>query len=261
MPDRKDIYNFEKLYNFRDIGGLPTKDGRMMKTGILFRSGELSRLSKNDLKKFNQLNIKSICDLRTLNEQKSKISRLQSNTKVQVLKISIHDKSREFTLLEFFKFLVTKSNSINFEDIMKDMYKHMASEISEEIKQIIIFLSDQRNLPALIHCTGGKDRTGFISAVIQLFAGVPYKIVMDDYLFSNQLIAVPMKKKEKFIQWASLFRVPPEHIKPILEVREEYLEEAYSNILNQYGDMESFLKLACKIPEYNLKRFQELIIE
>ncbi|WP_366249529.1 tyrosine-protein phosphatase [Terribacillus aidingensis] len=74
MPDRKDIYKFEKLYNFRDIGGLPTKNGRMMKTGILFRSGELSRLSKKDFKKFNQLNINSICDLRTLNEQKSNIT-------------------------------------------------------------------------------------------------------------------------------------------------------------------------------------------
>jgi protein-tyrosine phosphatase len=107
-----------------------------------------------------------------------------------------------------------------------------------------MFLSDQSNLPALIHCTGGKDRTGFISALIQLLAGVPYETLIDDYLFSNQLIAVPMKKKERLIQWMSLFRVPSERIKPILEVRREYLEEAYNKIINQYGDVESYLCLA-----------------
>ncbi|SDC84038.1 protein-tyrosine phosphatase [Terribacillus halophilus] len=259
MKERKYIYQFDKLYNFRDIGGLQTKDGRMMRTGLLFRSEELSQLSANDIEKFHRLNIKSICDLRTFTEQKSKISRINSN--VKILNVSIHDKSRAFTRFEFFKFLVTKSNTINFEDIMKDMYKHMASETYKEINQIITFLSEQRNLPALIHCTGGKDRTGFITAIIQLFAGVPYETVMDDYLFSNQLIAVPMKKKERYIQWMSLFRISPESIKPILEVRREYLEEACNKILNQYGDIDRYLKSACKIPEDNLIKLKQLLTE
>lgn len=261
MRTRENRYPFEKLHNFRDIGGLKTKDGRKMKTGLLFRSEELSRLSTNDIEYFQQLKIKSICDLRTPTEQKSKVSRVQCNENVKVLKVSIHDKSREFTRFEFFKFLVTKSNTINFEDIMKDMYDHMACGIYKEINQIIMFLSEQSHLPALIHCTGGKDRTGFISALIQLLAGVPYETVIDDYLFSNQLIAVPMKKKERLIQWMSLFRVSPERIKPILEVRREYLEEAYNKIINQYGDVESYLCLACKIPRHNLDSFKQLLIE
>lgn len=199
MSTIENRYLFEKLHNFRDIGGLKTKDGRKMRAGLLFRSEELSRLSTNDIENFHQLKIKSICDLRTPTEQKSKVSRIQSNENVQVLKVSIHDKRREFTRFEFFKFSVTKPNTINFEDIMKDMYDHMACGIYKEINQIIIFLSDQSNLPDLIHCTGGKDRTGFISALIQLLAGVHYETVIDDYFFSNQLIAVPMKKKERLI--------------------------------------------------------------
>ncbi|MGG0381451.1 tyrosine-protein phosphatase [Priestia filamentosa] len=117
MSTIENRYLFEKLHNFRDIGGLKTKDGRKMRDGLLFRLEELSRLSTNDIENFHQLKIKSICDLRTPIEQKSKVSRIQSNENVQVLKVSIHDKRREFTRFEFFKFLVTKPNTINFEDI------------------------------------------------------------------------------------------------------------------------------------------------
>lgn len=175
MKTAENIYQFENLYNFRDIGGFKTKDGCHVKTGILFRSDELSRLSQKDVESFHQINIKSICDLRTLQEQQSKVSRIQTGKEIQLLNVSIHDKSREFTHLEFFKFLVSKSNTIDFEKIMKEMYDHMAFGCYKEINEVITFLSNQKSLPALIHCTGGKDRTGFISALIQLLVGCHMK--------------------------------------------------------------------------------------
>lgn len=59
----------------------------------------------------------------------------------------------------------------------------------------------------------------------------------------------------------SLFRVPSERIKPILEVRREYLEEAYNKIINQYGDVKSYLCLARKISKHNLDSFKQLLIK
>lgn len=261
MKTAENIYQFENLYNFRDIGGFKTKDGCYVKTGILFRSDELSRLSQKDVERFHQINIKSICDLRTLQEQRSKVSRIQTGKEVQLLNVSIHDKSREFTHLEFFKFLVSKSNTIDFEKIMKEMYDHMAFGCYKEINEVITFLSNQKNLPALIHCTGGKDRTGFISALIQLLVGVPYETVINEYLLSNQLIAKRMKKVETFIRWMSLFQISSERVKPILEVRRDYLEEVYNKIIGQYGDIENYLHLACKVPQSNLENLKQLLIE
>jgi len=104
---------------------------------------------------------------------------------------------------------------------MKEMYEHMAFGCHKEIREILIFLSNETNIPALIHCTGGKDRTGFVSAIIQLLVGVPYESVINDYLVSNQLIATRMKKVETFIRWMSLFQVSSERIKPILEVQRD----------------------------------------
>ena len=259
--EKEKRYQFDGLYNFREIGGLKTVDGRIMKKGVLFRSDELSRLTGTDLEKFSQLNIKSICDLRTPSEQKSKPTRIKSEHGIQVINISIQDRSQQFTHLEFFKFLTTKTSTIDFEKIMKDLYYNMAFSSHTQLHEIISFLSEQENLPALIHCTGGKDRTGFVSALIQLLVGVPYQNVLDEYLFSNDLIGPRMEKIEKFVRWVSLFRVSSDRMKPVLEVRRDYLEEVYEEMIEKYGSIEIYLCQACKISENRLRNLKYLLLE
>ncbi|MGG3307138.1 tyrosine-protein phosphatase [Paenibacillus lautus] len=56
-----------------------------------------------------------------------------------------------------------------FEQMMKYMYHHMAFSSKDKMKEIFCLLSDAGNVPALIPCTGGKDCTGFVTAIIQLF--------------------------------------------------------------------------------------------
>lgn len=252
---------FDSLYNFRDIGGFITNDGRVMKKGVLFRSDELSRLSVKDIDVFNHLKIKLICDLRTDQERKSKPSKFSSGHTIKVMNISIQDRGQEFTRFEFFKFLVSNSTSINFETIMKDMYYNMAFVNNSKINEVITLLSEQDHLPALIHCTGGKDRTGFISALIQLMVGVPYHKVMEEYLYSNHLIEPKMKKAEKMIRWMSLFQVSSERIKPMLEVRREYLDDIYKEIINQYGDIETYLCDGCSIKQQSISRLKNMLLE
>ncbi|MEJ8545995.1 tyrosine-protein phosphatase [Brevibacillus borstelensis] len=255
------LFQFDGLYNFRDVGGFKTADGNVMKTGVLFRSADLSRLSRKDIETFRQLGIKSIIDLRTPREQNSKSSRITPQHGIQVIDVSLHDSSQQFTHLEFFKFLVSQASTIDFEQIMKDMYQNMAFNSHAQLNQIITHLSEQRNVPALIHCTGGKDRTGFISAVIQLLVGVPYENVLEDYLFSNDLIAPRMKKIQTFIRWMSLFQVSPDRLKPMLEVRREYLEEVCLGILDRYGDMKTYLCQACSIEPDRLVKLKQLLLE
>ena len=46
--------------NFRDIGGYKTKDGRTVKSGIIYRSGEFPRLTDEDVKKLDKLGVKTV---------------------------------------------------------------------------------------------------------------------------------------------------------------------------------------------------------
>ncbi|USG64816.1 tyrosine-protein phosphatase [Brevibacillus ruminantium] len=252
---------FDGLYNFRDIGGLPTTDGRNMKTGILFRSDELSRLSAGDLGRLQTHQIKVICDLRTQTERKQKPDRVPAHTGIHQVSIPIHHESQEMSRLDFFKLLVSKSNDLNFEHIMKDFYHRMAFERTGQVKEIITLLAEQDHLPALIHCTGGKDRTGYLSALIQLLAGVPYQTVLDDYLFSNDLIQPRMQKIQRYIRWMSLFQISPERMKPLMEVRRDYLEDSLTAVLKEYGTVEDYLMKACGIEENYLLRLRHMLVE
>ncbi|MGG3504527.1 tyrosine-protein phosphatase [Paenibacillus lautus] len=84
-----------------------------------------------------------------------------------------------------------------FEQMMKDMYHHMAFSSKDKMKEIFCLLSDAGNVPALIPYTGGKDRTGFVTAIIQLFLGGHYESVMMDYLYSNERMGPKMKKNRE----------------------------------------------------------------
>ncbi len=252
---------FNRLYNFRDIGGFPTQDGRTMKSGVLFRSDDLSRLTRKDLETLQQCKLQIICDLRTQNERKSKPDRIPDREGVRLISVPIHHESQDFSRLDLMRFLIGKSTAINFENVMKEFYQRMAFERTAQVKEVITLISEQENLPALIHCTGGKDRTGYISALIQLLVGVPYHTVLDQYLLSNELIQPRMKKIERMIRWMSLFQVSPERMKPMLEVRREYLDDILRDVLIKYGSIEEYLSEACGIDESCILNLRKLLLQ
>lgn len=254
------ISSFDGLGNFRDFGGYATTDGKRVKRGHLFRSDDLSKLSRRDIARLEQTGMQLICDLRTETEQQSKKSRML-NRGIEVANLPMQDKSQAFTRLEFMKYLIRHGSEINFEQQMKDMYFHMGNGSQSTIKNIFSLLSRKEKLPVLIHCTGGKDRTGFIVAIIQLFLNVPYDHVLKDYLYSNVRIGPRMKKAENMIRFMSFYRVPAERIKPILEVRRDYLEDVLQPILARHGTIENYLKNECDIPEKHLETFKELVLE
>ena len=256
MEATNNIISFDALTNFRDIGGHHTMDGKRIKTGVLFRSDELSRMTRRDIGLMDELRLKLICDLRTAREQASKKSRMLDRG-IEMKSLSIQDKSQEYTHFEFMKLLVSNPENLNFEQTMKDMYHHMAFGSQDKIREIFCLLSDAENVPALIHCTGGKDRTGFVTAIIQLFLGVHYESVMMDYLYSNVRIGPKMKKIEKFIRLMSLYRISSERIKPMLEVRRDYLEDVLNEIMEQYGSIEHYLLKGCRIPQSCLESLKQ----
>ncbi|WP_456278403.1 tyrosine-protein phosphatase [Bacillus sp. AK128] len=251
---------FEKAYNFRDIGGLKTKENRRIKRGLIYRSDELSKLTIKDLEQLHKLGIQYICDLRTDNERKSKPDRLPTKSTITTEPISIHDQSQNYTHLEFMKMLI-KSKELDFHKIMKDFYHGMATERHAEIKRVFEQLSSSENSPALIHCTGGKDRTGFITALIQLVVGVEYEQVIEHYLYSNELIGPRMDKVAQFIQLLSFFRVTKEQIKPILIVERDYLDDIFQPIFTQYGTVENYLIKGCGIEKGTLNQLRKLVLD
>lgn len=252
---------FEKVHNFRDIGGLAATDGRFMKPGVLYRSDELSSLSKNDIAQLERLGLRMVCDLRTVNEQKSKPDRIPVNWGIKEVHIPIYHSSQDFSLVEFFRFLNNRPDSIDFSVILREFYECLVKERTEEIRKVFELAAEKDNLPLLIHCTGGKDRTGFISALFQLLAGIPYETAAKEYLISNERVGPRMKKVGRFIRAMSLYRIPPEKIKPMLAVDIKHLDYAIGYIMDEYGSVEAYLIDACGVKEESIAKLKTMLVE
>lgn len=247
--------------NFRDVGGLPTDSKKIMKTGMLFRSDELSKLSDDDLVRIDLLDIKTICDLRTANERKKHLDRLPVKCNVNVINIPLSDQNREVNHFQLFIHLFFNNRKIDFEKFIKDHYHKNAFERTEQINKILTLLSDDKNYPALVHCTVGKDRTGLISALIQLLCGVSRKNVLRDYLMTNHYTEKRIKELAAFIRRISLFRISNDQITPLLEARAEYLDTILDLIFEKYGSVENYLLNACGLHKNILNKIKLIFME
>ena len=248
-------------FNFRDAGGLACREGRSMRSGLIYRSDELSRLSDRDLERLERLGIRSVCDVRTPNERKSKPDRLPPSPGLRAVHIPICPNGRELNRWQFFWWLTSNSRELDFEAQIREGYRFFAFECGEQIRRILTLISNERHLPAVIHCTAGKDRTGYLVAVIQLLAGVPRDAVMEDYLVTHRLIAPHTGRYLRFLRWMSLFTISPERLQPILEVRREYLSEILDEVLARHDSIEAYLVETCGLERSELESLKCLLVE
>jgi protein-tyrosine phosphatase len=178
----------KKIHNFRDFGGYETQDGLKIKPGLLYRSGSLTITSDNDLTKLSSLGIKTIIDLRTNKERNNNPDRIPGNSNINSIhipiKVTMHNESG--FIFQLLSLIFGKARRIDYHEAMKQVYQEYVTDFQSEFSEILRLVSENSNLPILIHCTGGKDRTGFACSLIQLTLGVPIKTVIHDYLKTNE---------------------------------------------------------------------------
>ena len=184
--------NFEKLNNTRDLGGMPAADGRVIRPGMLIRSGMLNGASTADLSRLESL-IELVVDFRTDGELETKpdpeIPGVR-NVWVPVLGKPAEGISREEesdrSLMK--KLAMDPSGAQKF---MAGLYVNLASdEFSREgYRKFVQYLAEPRDKAMLWHCSAGKDRAGMAALITQEILGVPRELVIQDYLETNVNLA------------------------------------------------------------------------
>lgn len=265
MESESRTVQFENVHNFRDIGGFLTEDGKLMKRGLYFRSDSLHSFSTNDLRRVQALQIKSIIDLRTPNERAKKLCDELDRVAVRVINIPIYplpDKRDPDLIERLFYLLKGKYKGLNLETFMFENYRRMVMEYGLEINRILTFLSEKQNLPAIIHCTAGKDRTGWLSFLLQSVARVPIKAIYEDYLFSNFYMFnnEVIKRQQKMFALLKIFNFDPNKIKPMQEARLEYLRAAADVIFSKYESVEKYLTGFCMIPDNIVANIRNILL-
>ncbi|WP_438445840.1 tyrosine-protein phosphatase [Gorillibacterium sp. sgz5001074] len=233
--------------NFRDAAVPAARGGCRMQSGILFRSGELSSLKGKDLARLEETGIRLIIDLRTPNERRKKGIRFLPGREIKVVSIPFCPYGKDYTPGEMVRLLLRGKDEQGGVCFMEDFYRGIGFDSPDQVRQVMELLAEESNVPALVHCTGGKDRTGFITAILQLLLGLPRPVVLEHYMLSNGLIASRMRRIERMARWLSLFRLTGRQLRPILEVRREYLDGVLDELLARYGSAEGYLTEYCGV--------------
>lgn len=202
------------LVNVRDLGGLPIRGGGTVRRGQLLRSAELARLEPMGAALLALLGLRTVIDLRTDDEVGQRPDNL-TGTKADLHTISLLP--------------------VNYHEIpvyQVDLYVYLAESCTKETAQAVKVLAAPGALPGLFHCAVGKDRTGFLAAVILALLGVPDEEIISDFMISNAELGFPESGEP--------VNVPT--LPSRSAIRPELLADALDRIRRQYGDIATYLR-------------------
>lgn len=230
----------EGVANARDIGGYPTQDGRSIRWGRVYRTGTLAGATDADLDYLQHLGVRLVCDLRTPDERDDDPDRLPQNPApaYRPLPVEAGEQTRE-------RLRALLLNPRNLQALMNEMYtRYMVDENGAVYGAILRALADPANLPAIIHCTAGKDRAGLTSALLLAVLGVPDDLIVADYSLSNRyydtfrtFIAGKFKQPQAF-----LFGLNIDDFQPLLTANPQTLRLTLDYIREHYGSVEGYLE-------------------
>jgi protein-tyrosine phosphatase len=229
---------FETLSNFRAVAGVAP--------GLLFRSDDPSGLGEAGIDGLRARSIRLVCDLRSAREVARRPHRVLGGT-LPLVHIPLHDDSQDLTWKQLPRFLFGAGAEARFHAFTARLYHHIAFERTAEIRRVCELLSQPENVPALLHCTAGRDRTGFLAALVQTVAGVPYEAVVADYLLSNERFELRRHEFVRKLRRLTLFQVPPDRLHYILTIRRDSLDAVFERLRADYGSVEGYLENACGV--------------
>ncbi|WP_459502332.1 tyrosine-protein phosphatase [Bacillus sp. C1] len=245
-------------FNFRDLGGYETRDGRKVKWGKLYRSEELAGLTEWDIAYLERAGLKLICDYRTDFEVTHKPNPSVTGARQVCLPV-MQDIAKDLNMNEFFQVGDLSMLGKPGEYLVK-MNKGFV-EGNEAFVRFLQFAQDPENLPVVNHCTAGKDRTGFGSALLLLLLGVPEETVMRDYLLSNGFREKLNQKMMNFLGAKLQNEESKEILGAMFEARAEYLQAAIDEISRKFGSIEIYAEKGLGFTKEQVENMKELLLE
>ena len=252
--------------NFRDLGGLRTIDGYATRYGRLFRSGHLHELNPAERQRVESLNLATIVDLRRASEVEMRPTPTfgtERNTN-----IAPSASTDEFA--EIAAMALEPAQAEHAASLAVRYYRENVLSRLDFYRPVIREAIDPDNHPLLFHCTAGKDRTGFVAAVLLGLLGVDRPHVIRDYLATNEL------RLEWTAQHLMTYRrrVAEQRGVDVIEVAEAdlattrivliaeaaYIEASLDAVEERFGTWDSFRTAGLGISDPSLQRFRESML-
>jgi len=254
-------HRFDKVFNFRDLGGHTTRDGRRVARGRLLRSGHPGHASDADVAILARYGLRQVFDFRTASDiAQEGADRLPAGA--ASVNLPMPDPARGHDIRR----LMTESPPEKLPEIfgggraeamMRESAAGLVRERREPYAQFLKALARADGVPALFHCSAGKDRAGWAGSVALLTIGVPEDQVIEQYLLSNraaeEILAANRGGGRE--QWSA------EALAPLIGVRAEYIESSFEAVRADWGDFDGYLRDGLRITDAEREAIRKNLLE
>lgn len=217
VKEKNNLFILDNLYNVRHLGGLRTRDGKIIKNHKYIRGTARGSLSATEKDFFYDLGVRVVVDLRSGDEITKTLSALRGYKDILYYHVDM--------LGEFWQVTGTGFNDIS------DLYLFLLDNSQKKIKEVFDVFLKHENEGVFYHCTAGKDRTGVITMLMLDLVGVSEADIIENYRVSyeNNLAFGVIDLPKEYLHF--------EFSKP------EYMQRALAHLRKTYGNSENYLKL------------------
>ncbi|MFI6582008.1 tyrosine-protein phosphatase [Embleya sp. NPDC050493] len=245
--------------NFRDAGGHATADGRKVRTGLVYRSDGLGEVDATDAATLLRLGIGLVIDLRSDTERDREPDRVPDGAELLIADVMGRQNDELFG--EVFADPDRAGELLGGtagRDLMCEVYRRfVTTEGARTANRDVFARMAAVDAPTVFHCSQGKDRTGWTSAVLLTLLGVPRATVVEDYLASAKHLA---EKNAEILRHIAERGFDPAHLEPVFDVHEDYLNTAFDTAEERYGSVEGYVRDGLGLTDAQVARLRERLL-
>jgi protein-tyrosine phosphatase len=232
--------------NVRDIGGYVTKDGRVVAHHRVLRGDVLNLVDDQGRELLAQIGLRTSIDLRESDERLAAPDRLNADVELISIPLLTHKLTSSDDTIEHQK-LTT----------LDETYQFIVTTRGRAIADVLSELARPETLPALVHCTAGKDRTGIVIALLLSILDVPDEIIAHDYHATGVFMA---EFHEAILRHASETGQDPFAYAAMQGCEPYLILDVLAAVRSSHGDVESYL-IAHGLTFENIERLRATLLE
>lgn len=259
---RERVLSFQGGCNFRDIGGYRTQHGSNTRWGKVYRAGVLTYFTDDDHAPLNKLQVRAICDLRRTEEREREPTRWPDTTTnalswddgvvIPTIRALSADRPK---------------NAAGMFDAMVALYRALPEWMAGRIAGMFDAIA-RGNIPMVVHCAAGKDRTGVAVAVLLRALDIPEQTVIDDYLLTNtagDFEAFIRSRHQAQMGVADnhtpLLSMPEDMRRVLFSADPAFLQAAFEQIDGELGGVDGYLRRTVGLSDETLGRVRSELLE
>ena len=261
---KRSVIKIKKVACLRDLGGLPTMDGKHIKYGLIYKSSHLSKVDEAAKEKLaNDLKISKDIDLRSPSELIDKPD--QEIEGVEYVHLPVLGDDDNPAVNKDSRDEVLESNMAEeggSRGHITRIYRKMINnkEVMGRYRLFLDELIKSNGKPVVYHCTQGKDRTGVATMLLLLALGVEKEVIIKDYLHYN-VVNRRMNNLYTLGVAVGCFSIKKARgLRNLLVTRREYLEAAFEEI-EKIGGVDSYLINYLELTDEEINKLKNTYLE